>query len=371
LRFWGLSAREIKQVSALIKWDEARSRESDSLEIIFVVLRSPVLKASLRPAIALFAANEIKSCLSQGRVSRVNEFMARLHQLSEAAPKRISAAIYWDLKKKLATGESLSILLASPAMTEEGTQAAYEDLRYFLYQLPPQAAKSLAELLSQVKSLKIKELFVEVIAWEICQHDEGLHTLLKELNEWALLELIARLSSGSGNGPIQIVGLLTRHQSPAVRQAAAKAIMDREPSNLSSLAHLILDKDTRVSGLVRPYLEKKKDPSVASILMSFLNEAYSGKEEDPELLLNSYRSFGKCANQTAVPFLAQVLLKKDFKGLFGGGQDNHRLGAAMALLQMKGNQEAEDTLKKASRSAFRNVRQAYRQAVSALGIKAN
>jgi hypothetical protein len=56
------------------------------------------------------------------------------------------------------------------------------------------------------------------------------------------------------------------------------------------------------------------------------------------------------------------LLKKDFKTFLSRAVDQHKLGAALALFLMPQIKGASDILNRASKSSFRNVRQAYLEA---------
>jgi hypothetical protein len=55
-------------------------------------------------------------------------------------------------------------------------------------------------------------------------------------------------------------------------------------------------------------------------------------------------------------------MKKSWKNLVSRGLEPHRLGAALTLSLMPKNVETDAILRKASRSAFWNVRAAFREA---------
>jgi hypothetical protein len=369
LKYWGLSSREIKQVSSLIQWDEARGRSYSTIELMLIVLKSPIVKSAMRPSIVSFLAEEIKECCRRVFLGHVNDLLSQLQEMMVKSSRAVIAAIYEDIIRKVNTVEFLEVLCLS-VETEELASANYEDLRYFLYQLPPQAVFTLGELLSQVKVLRLKKLFIEVMAYGITKSAENVGKLVPLLNEWAILELVSLIQVMRHPVPIPLIASLSRHESAAVREMAARFILDNDPENTHAIAHMIIDPDPKIRHLVTPTLTRRRDANVEGILQNYLMECRAKKNVGREVI-PFYQAFGKAASYRSVNFLADLLLKKDIGSLFGGVGDYHRLGAALALLLMPETTGAMEIFRKASRSAFRSVRWACAEARKLTGEAGN
>jgi hypothetical protein len=103
---------------------------------------------------------------------------------------------------------------------------------------------------------------------------------------------------------------------------------------------------------------------VENVILDRLSELAAQKSvpNGDAQLLALYRALGRSASSRSLAFLGETLLKKDFKTLFERGGDTHRVGAALALNLLPKGLGAEELLAKASRSAFRNIRHAFREA---------
>jgi hypothetical protein len=372
LRHWNLSNREIRQVSELIKWDEARDFSFDAMAIIDVVMASSIFTDAHLPLLAAFLTNELKSSLKRLHLGLLNSFLANLRRRAEAGGAR-EAFLLRELNLRMSTIDVLG-LLADPGPTEEALEAGYEDLRYFLYQLPEAGLNAAADLLPKVAPRRrLWRLLIEVIAYQTLQSNGRTVDLVSKLNDHALVQLFSSLASGIASLPAQTVQILARHKSAAVREALAQTLLDHDPETFHAVCgHLVLDPDPRIRRFARPALSTRRNPSVESHLMSFLRDSYTrDRHGDDRNLLEVYRILGHTASARAVPFLEEVLLRKDFKTFISRSVDIHKLGAALALFSMSQFPAARDVLDKAGRSSFRNVRQAYHEAEGMMSGRAS
>jgi hypothetical protein len=361
LKFWGLSSREIKQISALIQWDEARARSYSVLSLMMVLIKSPVLKSAMRPAIVSFVTEEFKEAVGKMYLGHANEFLAQLQELSEAPGRRKAIPqINEELKRKLNSPEILGPLFAI-ASKDDNINAIYDDLRYFLYQLSPDSVFNLGALLGDVRSLRLKKLLIEIMAWQIPKINENLGTLPPLLNEWAILELIGMLKAMRITLPGALASAFARHKSPEIREYAARYLLESDPDNSQIIAHLITDADPKIRALVTPKLTRKRDPGVESLLLEFISLKHAKKHNNRDIL-EYYRAFGMAAGFRSVNFLSEILLKKDLSSFFRSSNDYHRTGAAMALMLMPATTGADEVIRKASKSAFRAVKRAVEEA---------
>ncbi|MDR1312763.1 MAG: HEAT repeat domain-containing protein [Deltaproteobacteria bacterium] len=361
LKFWGLSSREIKQVSALIQWDEARAKSASILDLVMVLVKSPVLRPSMLPSLTAFLAEELRQSCSKTSLAHVNAFLARLQDLAaKSGWEGPQARLRQELQKVIADPGLLEILSQSVA-DDDVCAANFDSLRYFLYQLPQGSAMSLAAAMPAAKSLSFKKLMVEVICWQLPSVLDQFGKIALALNEWSLLELLGMLSAMRKPMASPVKVALLKHPSPEVRIRAARLILDVEPDTVTSVSHLIVDPDSKVRAQIAPFIMRRRDPHVEGVLRKYLSDRYAQKLDGPDLI-EHYRRLGRVAGRGSLPFLAEVLTKKDLGSLFGASADFHRTGAALALMLMPESTGAGEIVKKASRSAFRAVRSASAEA---------
>jgi hypothetical protein len=362
LKNWALSDEEVRQIEALIKWDSSRNYSYDTLEIINTTIESPIFDDAQMPLIANFLVNELKNSIKRWDLKYFNSFFLNLRRKADAGGQN-QTFLSEELTQKLGTPEVLSFL-TDPKPSDEQISGCYEDLRYFLYQLPPPGFHVLISLLPKVSNLQLWNLFLEVIAYELLRTGGRTFNLISQLGVRALTHVINILKPNLSSLPQAMIQGLIRHKSAAIRETIARALLEVEPDSFhSQCAHMVLDPDQGVLKLVRPALSSRRNPVVENHLFSYLRESYTRDRqgEDPQLL-SCYRVYGHCASSRAVPFLEEILLRKDFKTFISRTADNHKLGAALALFLMPDDPAAKKALDKAGRSAFKSVRQSYLEA---------
>ena len=363
LRQWNLNPKEIRQVGALINWDESRDASFDAMQIINIILASPITKSDHLPLLVNFMTNEIRTSLRRLELRYLNNFFIELGKRAESGGK-LEAVLAQEMIKKLSSAELLSNLV-DPGPSQKALEEGYEDLRWLLYQLPPPGINSLAALLGKAPpNQRLWNLLLEVISYETIKSGGKTINIVTQLNDRALAKVIEISKASLASLPSQLIQSLTRHKSGAVREATAKALMECDPESFHSLcAHMVLDSDSQVAKLVRPALGTRRNPAVESHLYNILRESYTRDRYGDEIhLLDNYRLYGNVASPRAVAFLEEVLLRKDFKTFLSRTVNPHKLGAALALFMMPHVEAARDALERAGRSSFRNVKQAYLEA---------
>ncbi|MDR1545135.1 MAG: hypothetical protein LBU12_00130 [Deltaproteobacteria bacterium] len=360
LASWGLSSHEIQQVNAFIGWDEERNYSFDSLEIILTIFTSPAYKEEYIPLISIFLINELKLSLRKLDVKYFNNFLAHFREILPIQPSL--SVLDEKLNEAINSTEFLGLLL-EPSHTEAAWIAAFEDLRWFLYQVSPAGVQKLLSFLPKTTNYRLWNLIIEVTAYTMLQTPNRALELCAKLNDKALTQVI-RLWRASVKGlPASVMTGLLRHKSPVVRGAAAKALLDHARAAFEQFCPaLVLDPDPTVQKVVRSGMILCKNRAAAANLEKHLQEAYQNDRNsvDPGLL-DCYRTYGLCAGESALPFLGEVLLHKDFKSILSRSTDSHRLGAALALISMTSSSEAQSILARAAKSSFRNIRQACQE----------
>jgi hypothetical protein len=366
LKYWGLSSREIKQVAALIQWDEARGKTASVLDLVMVLVKSPVLRPSMLPSLTSFLAEEIRMSCERLSLAHVNAFLARLQDLAARAGwEGPCARLRLELQKVIAEPGMLEILCEAVADDDVCAQS-YDSIRYFLYQLPQGSAASIVTAMPSAKSLSLKRLFVEVICWQLPSVLDKFAQLATTMNEWSILELLGLLAAMRKPLAQQVKTAFLKHPAPEVRIRTAKLMLDMDPDSVPAVSHLIVDPDAKVRSQIAPFVIRRRDVQVEGILRSHLSSRYSQKQNGPDLL-EHYRRLGVMGGRGSLPFLTEVLMKRDLGSLFGAALDYHRTGSALALMLMPESSGAGDIVKKASRSAFRAVRSAVHEAEKLCG----
>jgi hypothetical protein len=362
LRYWGLSSREIRQVSALLKWDEGRNFSYDTMEIVKALLASPVLENDHLPLLVHFVNNEIKLSLKKLDLKYFNSFFQFLKDRTADGGER-EHYLLTETQRRIDSSETMSSLF-DPAPQEEAVDANFDDLRYYLYQLNYPGLQSLVAFMPKIANHKIWALVIELVAYNLVNSPQPSMEIVNRLNDRALVNLIRLVQGSLRSLPPQFASGLARHKSPLVRETIALAVLENDPDNFHSIcAHMIFDSDHTVRRLVRPAMSTRRSAAAESYLFNFLRSSYTAnRHDDDRQLLECYKLYGMTASPSALPFLEEVLLKKDFKSFLSRQVDQHKIGAALALLSMPPDQGAGDILYKAGRSSTRIVRQAYLEA---------
>jgi hypothetical protein len=368
LKYWGLSSREIKQISAFLQWEEARSKTYSVLEVVSIIIRSPILKSSMRPFLVSFTLEEIKSAVGSLTLAHANLFISELKELAKKPERKTARLILQELLQKMDDPEILSSL-SQVIDSDQVLEGRYDSLRYFLYQLPPTSISTIAETVNNARSLTFKKLLLELMAYFIITYElENLPKIVSTLNEWAIQELLTLFQGFRRPVPQALLSSLVKSRSPQVREAAAQYILTADPESTQLLAPMIVDQNPKLRKLVTPPLTSRRDPLVENAILEHLSGLSRQKStpDEEETLLELYRTLGLSASSRSLGYLEEILLKKDFKTLFERGGDIHRVGAALALHLMPEASGSAQILSKASRSAFRNIRFAYKEAAKIL-----
>jgi hypothetical protein len=363
LKYWGLNPQEIKQIAAMLKWDENRNYSYDSLEIISLLIDSDVFRPVYLQQIIPFLTNEIKNSLKKADFKYFNHFFIKIREKAQAG-WTTEQTIYKELLSKISSPEILAFLI-DPGPPEEELEKGFEDLRYFTYQLPPEGVEALVSLLSKTVSPKLWRLIIERLAFALVDNCQRNAHLINSLNDRALTQTVDKLQGHIKELPQQFVSNLLRHKSPNVRQAVARAILENDPDNVPTLcAHLALDSDPAIQKLVRPALSKKRNPLLENILTSYLQQNFEANRfSEDNRLLDLYRLLGHCGSAQSVPFLHDTLMKVGFKGMWKKNVlEIHKVGAALALNLMTHSPDIRDLLQKAQKSSFKSVRLACQEA---------
>ena len=183
--------------------------------------------------------------------------------------------------------------------------------------------------------------------------------MLDRPEETLVKKLVFILGHIRGEKTGQILLEMTHHESDRVRLEALKALTRRDENMTEKLFPLIDDPVLPIRRIIWEYLKDHQDPETGNLIRNYLDHKKI-RREDHEQILNCYKTLIRCDSGSFVPFLRESLISKGLD--FSFDRSVRRRGAALALLELD-TEEAQEVLKRASKSLFPNVRSAYRNAV--------
>ncbi|MDR1871473.1 MAG: hypothetical protein LBS60_06030 [Deltaproteobacteria bacterium] len=368
LNYWGLTDEEAENLAALVKWDESLDTGYQALDILMTLIVSPVMTPVVGTFINRYLVEEARRSLLSLDLKNFNYFLDIMRREGESTQDPTILAVLENLKIAMSQPEILEPLFSTKHPPEK-IEANYDDLRYFLYQLPLGGINSLALGVGKVQDAKLKNLVLEVVAYAYAaaSSNENFGPILATLNEAAIVLLLRHLVAPGRPFPAHILLTLTKHNSATVRSTAAQAMLERDPSLMPQIAYLATD--PLVTATLRPFLLKKRDATVEKYLLNYLRSLAADSKNQPDVkALECYQTLGVTASPPSIAFLSEVLLKSSWKNIVSRSLDLNRVGAAMALFLAQNDSEAAEALRKASRSAFRNIRNAYKEAERRLAV---
>ncbi|MDR1920960.1 MAG: HEAT repeat domain-containing protein [Candidatus Adiutrix sp.] len=357
--FWELSPQEEERLRNMIADEENRNTTKDCLEIILILIMSSQGRSDVRIVLS-FLADEVQYALARGELHYVQILLERL--IKAAAPNRPWLVKMVDeLQEMISAPEILGVLGQNWA--PETSEVVYKDLPRFLALLRPEAINTLAPLYIKSADPRLKAIYMEAIAAKAGDINFDIAPLISTMPADSIMELMGFFADGRFPFPKDLIMLLTRNETPRVRYKAVQILLDAYPEELKKLYHMVRDADPDVNRMICEHIGKRRDPLAENYLMQYLNNAYEQNiVMEREHILNCYRAFGGCASNWSIPFLQEILLKKDWKSLLGLEGHWHRLGAALALMLMPKEWGTGDILQMAAKSRYRNIRQAMEQA---------
>jgi HEAT repeat protein len=183
--------------------------------------------------------------------------------------------------------------------------------------------------------------------------------LLDRPEEALVKKLVYILGHIKGEKTKQILLKMTRHTSGRVRLEALKALTRRDAKMIKELFPLLDDPVLTIRLLMWKYLEQHKDEETGDLILNYLDQKKIRRRDDQQIL-NCYKTLGRCSSRSYIPFLRKSLLSQGWD--FSFDRSLRRQGAAFALLDLH-TEEAQEILKKASKSLFPSIRSDYRKAL--------
>lgn len=361
---WKLSPEETAYVQAMINQDQYRYTIYDSLDILLVLLRGIEREQDIFPLVE-FMTESVKNLLTQGELARTREYLERLRALAET-DKPWLRALLAEFHKNIASEEVVSLAFPLRPPEPEAAQAFYAELYQLLLLLSPESVYALAPLMARIEDPYLEKVVLTVIAVKAGQVGQAaipVANVLGKLKTAALLELVRLIRGHRLPWPTGFLEILSRHEQAQLRETALRIMLEQDPGNIGKLAHMIDDTHAGINQIICAELAKNRNSFAEKVLCDYLGDLYAQDKPQSEAhLMNCYRALGHCATAQAVPFLQNILLRGGWRSVLGQGGGFHRKGAALALMMLPEVWGTAEGLKKASRSPFKAIRQAYQEA---------
>jgi hypothetical protein len=231
-----------------------------------------------------------------------------------------------------------------------------EALEEALYYFSPEIIPFLMPVITQRSSHKIQQLVLGVIV-HLSQHDIGpLEKMVEQHSQEMGDKLLAILNCLQGDRVNKILFMMCGHPSNKVRRKAIDELVERDPRYAQKLFSLIDDPSKEIRACILAAFAKYKSSVIENLLLDYLQGNYA--QNNPAHIFACYKVLGHCGSNTAVPFLRKILLSQGWNSFIGSGKLVLREGAAISLALLD-TPEAKNVLRKASKSRFKVIREAF------------
>lgn len=360
--FGGLTSAEKRQIQDMIIEDEARNSVKDVLDMMIIILKERRDPRDFAATLN-FLVEEFRYDFSECEFYFIWQFLENLKTLQKnfATDKPWMPPLLNDFRQKISRPEVLGILQEVRPQINIMDADHWEAFRQTLLLLPSEVMLTLGPIIPNADYPRLEQMLMEIMSIHANRSLEAVKQLIDKAELPLIRRIIHILRSVREQDPTELLLKLTRHPSDAVRKDAISAMVGRDPQNLRKLFPLIEDPRLSIRNHLCEQMGKLRGSLAEELLLDYL-ENRRFKLKDQKHILACYRALGRCASTHSLPFLQKSLLRKNWYTFLGFGASLQRQGAALALLMMN-KEAARTTLKIASRSLFRGIRLAYRQAV--------
>jgi HEAT repeat protein len=357
---WEMTSEELKRLEEMVVKEETQSGTEDVFDILWLIL-STQNEPEDYGTILEFMKEEFKDTLAQGEFRIGLDFLVSLKKAYQSSKtgKAWAQPLLRKLFFDIATPQGLEVVKEVLPSLDKHRADQVEYFRKLFLCLPPVAITTLAPMLMENLSDSLKRHLMEIIEALARKDSNSLEQLLDRPEEDLVKKLVCILGHIDGEKPIQILIRMTHHSSGWVRLAALKALERRNKNLIEELFHLINDPVLTIRRIMWNHLERYKNEKTGNLILDYLQQQKIVYRDDQQIL-NCFKTLGCCNTMSSTPFLGQSLLGQGWD--FGSERSLRRQAAAIALFELN-TQEAQDILKKASRSLFPSVRSAYQKAL--------
>ena len=357
---WQLTPEESQMLSQMVAREERQSGTPDVLDVLEIILHTQIHPEDYS-IILEFITQEFKNALAQGKFQMALDFLESLQQTYHAGKmekpwtRPLLGEFFTTISGTQVIGGLKQVL---PGFDAQDADRIKVFRRLFL-RFPPAAIPALAPLLLEELSKPVERQLMEIIGSLALKDIHPLEQLLDRPEVALVRKLVFILGHIKGEKSEQILLRMTHHESDRVRLEALKALTRRDGNLTEKLFPLIEDPVLPIRRLMWNYIKDHQDPETGNLIRNYLDHKKI-RREDHEQILNCYKTLAHCDSRGFVPFLRESLISRGLD--FSFDRCMRRRGAALALLELE-TEEAQEVLKRASKSLFPNVRSAYRNAL--------
>jgi hypothetical protein len=356
-RAWKLNRQESEELLKMVLEEESRDPVEDVLDIVLIVLDDQRAPKDLSQVLR-FLEDEFQDTLEQGEFQFAFKFLRGLRGLRKTyeIERSWTIPLIDEFFQRISGDGVLGALDRVLPTLDTPDSEQINGLGQFLVLLPSDAILVLGPLLPKIPFPKIERQIMTAIGVLAKKDLRSLERLLTSQDEVMVERLVYVLGHLRGERPTQTLLKMLDHPADRVRKQALKHLLRRDEKLIETLFQLVEDSSDAIRWMMLTYLGKSRSPLAESLLVDYLDQRKS-KINTNEHILACYAALGECGSSRCIPLLRRALLKKH---LIPSRQKSlHRRGAAVALNILK-TDEAEEILRKASRSFFPGVRLAYR-----------
>jgi hypothetical protein len=356
---WKLTAEEKKQMQDMVVEAEALENTEDVLEVALIVLSEQNSEEQFAIFFEFLKA-EFQNLLVEGELQWALSLLDRLQEISldSEMDKAWAVPLFERFFREISSPEVLEGLQRLLPVLSSMDPDQIQILRKVLLMLPPIAIPSIGPLLLQTDSLLIQKQLTDIIESMARRDVRPMEQLLEHPEETLVRKMVAVLGKLDGEAPAQILIKMIKNPSEPVRKKILKVLVDRKHQPLKDLFPLIEDPSEEIRIQALGYFGQFKNEEAEDLLLKYLKQGRF-KISGPDHLRTCYLALGQCASSRSIPYLRGALLSQGWR--LGSGRSLQRQCAATALFAL-GTAEAENILKKASRSLYPNIRFSYQKA---------
>jgi HEAT repeat protein len=360
--FFELTAVEKKLLEKLIASNAEKDDTQDLIQILTALLADQDTEKDFSFVLELLH-QELKLVLENAQFGLGHVLLENVKQLAcgSPGPRSWRNPLVHDFFCNASSPgvlESLGAGLAKLKATDANQMSSAQKV---MLMLEPKAVEALAGLLSKIHARPLQLLLMSVIQ-KLSLRDLGpLEGLLNQGDPRLVMRLVTIVAHIKGKRTRELLQRLMTHSSEQVRQRALLWLIKRGELPIENMYALLNDPDPQVRSQLVDYMRRENHPMYEPILRHYLEEK-KFRIYDREFLINCYRVLGKCASGESLAFLEKKLFQAIGFPLFGRLSSLHRQGAALALAEA-GSQDAQQLLRRASRSFYPPVRRAYKKAL--------
>ncbi len=353
-----LSDTERDELEHMIRMEEVRPLRQEVLDIVAAILRYESDGAGFMDSAVAFQ-RFIEFAIEEGDVRRARELLGLLRSIAaeKAAEgpefERIADQVIREIGRPSFLGQLGPTLNAHPELDPEA-------LTEFLVQLGSGATPAICDLLGQVNHVRHRRALCEGLIAS-CRND--VEPLLQRLGDprwYVIRNVVYVLGRIAHQGVERALDRALHHEDVRVRKEAVRALGNIEsPTARAYLVSAFKDSDAGVRIQAATTLAEKRDERAAQNILGAI-QALEFQRRDLRERQAFYEALGRTGSDSLAPKLESLLTKG---GMFGGGDDDERYHAALALAWL-GSPKAIAILERELKSKREPVRQAVEKALT-------